>query len=323
MSNSTTPVYHPSTTLVDLSPSGRVRPWAQHKAEAQIISTALRVAQQDEISDRMDECANWLAFRRSANGSMHLHRANFCRVRICPVCQWRRSMKTASMVRQADTWLQDQRTAKGHKPYRHAMLTLTVPNVPGDQLRTTLSRMSAAWQRLSQRTAVRQAVQGWIRSTEITYNEMANTYHPHMHVLLLVNASYYSSRYYITHADWLKLWQEAMRDNKITQVDIRRATDLSGLVAEIAKYATKPQDIISLTDDLDQMATVASTLLRACHRRRFLGWGGAYKRAYIALGLTDPDEADLVHIDPDAELTDAEIKSWVYTWCPGPRLYML
>lgn len=323
MSHNSTPAYHPSTILVDRSASGRVRPWAQHKAETQLISAALRVAGMPDTSDRMDTCANWLAFRRHADSTLHLHRANFCRVRICPICQWRRSLKTASMVRQADAWVQAQRAAQGHKPYRHTMLTLTVPNVPGDQLRATLDRMSAAWQRLTQRSAVRQVAQGWIRSTEITYNAQADTYHPHIHILMLVNASYFVSRYYLTRAKWLALWQDAMRDASIQQVDIRRATDLSGLVAEIAKYTTKTQDIVALTSDVDKMATVAATMLRACHRRRFLSWGGAYKRAYMALDLSDPDDADLLHIDPDADLTDAELISWVYTWCPGPRLYML
>lgn len=325
MSQCITPAYTPSTVLQDVNANGKPRPWARHKTEAQVVATALDVAGMADDAQRMRTCADWLQYNRAADGLLHLHRANFCRVRMCPICQWRRSLKVAAQVQACDAWVQARRAAQRHKPYKHIMLTLTVPNVAGQQLAGTLDTLSAAWGKISRRAEVRRAVRGYIRATEITYNRSAGTYHPHLHILVACNASYFTSRDYVTRDRWLQLWREATGLQSITQVDVRRAADLSGLVAEIAKYTTKPSDYL-LPDDVDTMAAVVGTLARTCHHRRFVSFGGVYRTAYQALLLDDAETGDLVHIAPDNDAlgaTDAECIAWTYCWYPGPRLYIL
>ena len=52
-----------------------------------------------ERIDRVISCGNYLEFRQGIKSdgvlsdSVELHRANFCRDRLCPMCQWRRSRK--------------------------------------------------------------------------------------------------------------------------------------------------------------------------------------------------------------------------------------
>lgn len=49
---------------------------------------------------RLAECAQWAEFERLPNGQgLRLHEASFCRVRLCPMCQWRRSLKLGDQVR--------------------------------------------------------------------------------------------------------------------------------------------------------------------------------------------------------------------------------
>ena len=104
------------------------------------------------------------------------------------------------------------------------MLTLTVPNCSEENLGKVVSEMSKAYHRMFLRTPIKKAVRGWFRALEVTYNEEQNTYHPHYHVLLMVPKNYFEScrGIYIERDDWLKYWQEAMRDDSICQVDIRK-----------------------------------------------------------------------------------------------------
>lgn len=329
MSHTTTPIPAPST-LIDYNSRGKVRPWAKHKAESAVIAIAMLAAGHPDYAMRMSRCADRLWFRRSEDGALHLDTAKFCRVRLCPMCQWRRSLKVAAQVRACDAWAQEQRVASGRKPWRHYMLTLTVPNVPDYQLRATLDDLAHAWDKLSRRAAVKRAMRGgYIRATEITYNAEANTYHPHLHVLVLCNASYFNSRDYIARDTWLDMWRQATGHPEITQLDVRTieaetkddttAADVSPVVAEVCKYTTKSTDYI--LPNVDQMVDVVATLAEVCRDRRFLGLGGEYRRAQRALKLDDPETGDLTHIDAMAGESDAGAQVFAYDWYIGPRLY--
>src|SRR5699024_11878049 len=71
-------------------------------------------------------------------------------------------------------------------------LTLTAPNVPADELNDESKHYNQSFQRLMQRKEVKQIVKGYARKLEITYNEERDDYHPHFHVLIAVNKSYFN-----------------------------------------------------------------------------------------------------------------------------------
>lgn len=50
---------------------------------------------------------------------------------------------------------------------RWIFLTLTVPNVPVEQLGEQLTKMNQAWKRFTQRKAMR-FIKGFVRTTEVT-----------------------------------------------------------------------------------------------------------------------------------------------------------
>lgn len=210
------------------------------------------------------------------------------------------------------------------------MITLTVPNVSSTDLAATLDTLTHAWDTLSRRAAVKRAMRGgYIRATEITYNSDANTYHPHLHILVLCNASYFNSRDYIARDEWLEMWRHATGNPAITQLDVRtieaeqkddtKPADVSPVVAEVCKYTTKASDYI--LPDVGQMVDVVATLTAICRGRRFLGLGGEYRRAQRALHLDDPETGDLTHISADAGESDAGAQVFAYDWYIGPRLY--
>lgn len=130
-------------------------------------------------------------------------------------------------------------------------LTLTTPNVKGADLDNSIKAYNKAFKKLMERKEVKSIVKGYIRKLEVTYNldkssKSYNTYHPHFHVVLAVNRSYFKKQnLYINHHRWLSLWQESTGDYSITQVDVRKAkiNDYKE-VYELAKYSAKDSDYL-------------------------------------------------------------------------------
>ena len=218
------------------------------------------------------------------------------------------------------------------------MLTLTVPNCQKEDLKETVSSMSEAFNRMFSRPAIKKSVRGWFRALEVTYNKDSGTFHPHYHVLLMVPANYFQKKYdlYIDRDDWLKYWQEAMRDESISQVDIRKIKkkgkknqSVESLVGEVAKYATKPGSYIS-KDGKKYKANrdAVENLYFGLKGKRLYGYGGIFKEIRKELNQEDVENADLVHIDgTDAspcgcKVCGSALLEELYTWRPGLSNYI-
>lgn len=248
--------------------------WDKWRAKTQDVEAIYKDNDYDNLAARMHECSASLGFAWSddadtGESKLKLRQARFCKVRHCPVCMWRRSMKNSARFFAA---LPDLRAA--YPTAKFLFLTLTVPNCKFEDLRSTVAEMNTGWKRLIQRKdwpAI-----GFVRSVEVTKEENRSGYcHPHFHVLLMVPASYFS-RGYITQAKWLEMWQDAMRDPTISQVDIRTvkpkiegAGSLESAILETLKYGTKVSDLF----DPDFLICLTKQL----HKMRFLSSGGVLK----------------------------------------------
>ena len=293
-----------SQVLVDKSTTGKTRNWALHKLHSGYISLAY-----EEIdlrkAERMRDCAQWLEFARKEDGTMKLHDARFCRVRLCPVCQWRRSLKTFAQMSQ----VLDIASNDG---YQFVFLTLTVRNCGADKLSEKLTHLLLSFNRLMKYKAVQSAIKGYYRGCEVTHNINTDEYHPHLHVILAVKPSYFGGSYYLSQAKWTELWRRALQVDYDPIVDIRRCKGGSKSIAEACKYAVKPSDIISF-DDWDLTVDTLRTLDKALENRRFIGLGGIIKEIHKKLHLDDMEEGDLVHaVDTVAEEPTSEIVT--YFW---------
>src|SRR5699024_2999871 len=125
-------------------------------------------------------------------------------------------------------------------------LTLTAPNVPAEELNEEIKHYNHSFKKLMERKEVKAIVKGYARKLEITYNEERNDYHPHFHVLIVVNKSYFTNtKQYINRDRWLELWQQATKNPTITQVDVRKVRNSKdNKVFEIAKYSAKDSDYL-------------------------------------------------------------------------------
>ena len=130
-----------------------------------------------------------------------------------------------------------------------------------------------------------------------------NEAHAHIHVLLAVKASYFSHGY-ITQNDWVSYWQESLDIDYKPVVDIRTVKpnpkyedDKLGLlssVLELAKYSTKPCDIV-----YDQY--FLAQFINQIHGTKHIVTGGLIKK-YI--NASEPTEEDILKQGTDVTEQD-------------------
>lgn len=312
-------MYHNNTDVIDcqevlsdVSRSGRKRPWAIYKLQNTYLAYAY-----DDIdinkSHRLRDCATWLEFVRGDDG-LKLHNANFCRVRLCPICAWRRSLKTYSQVSAVVDAMHDK--------YSFIFLTLTLQNCRPDDLSDTITHLINSFNLFIKYKSVKQAFKGVFRALEITHNIENNTYHPHLHCLVAVNNSYFSSRYYLSQDNITKLWQKSLHVGYTPVVHVERIYGKGAkAIAEVAKYSTKSSEVICF-DDWDLTVDTVRTLDAALNNRRLIGWYGVFRDYHKMLHLDDSDDGDLVHTETDIVSSEDDLDTIAYTWHSGYNQYI-
>jgi len=182
--------------------------------------------------------------------------------------------------------------------HRWLFLTLTIRNCELGELRKSIQLLIGGFSRL-RRSKDFPGV-GWVRTIEVTKGKDGSA-HPHLHCLLLVKPSYFGGKRYLSSRHWGTLWRRSMKLNYDPIVDVRavkpnprRSTDrLESVIAEIAKYSTKPGDLVA--DDA-WLRFYADQI----HKLRFVDSGGCLR------GILSDDYDDLINVDEDVAPADDE-----------------
>ncbi|MCI7239184.1 MAG: protein rep [Anaerococcus sp.] len=312
--------------LKDVNASGKDNNWKERKKSTLDLADSYKRIGSNKYY-RVLDCSTFLEFRLAVDNSLKLSNANFCKVRLCPMCSWRRSLKIFGQVSRVMDHVEENYN------YKYIFLTLTVKNCYGEDLRDTLDLMTKAFNTMTRRKAFKQAVNGYFRSLEITYNKENDTYHPHFHMILAVDNSYFTqSRIYLSQNDWTELWKSCLKVDYTPIVDVRRIKenkekDFGKVVAETAKYTVKPEDFLirdekgnikeNLTDE------VVKTLDEALHRKRLTAFGFIFKEVHKELNLDDTEDGDLTNTDNEdlrEDLTNIILR---YQWNIGVKNYIL
>lgn len=223
----------------------------------------------DKTVERVKECNTFMMMVADEDmENKKQHKGNSCKNRFCPICAWKKAKKDALSLSVMMAYL------KLEEKKEFIFLTLTAPNVSAEELDDEIRHYNQSFQRLMQRKEVRQIVKGYVRKLEITYNEKRNDYHPHFHVLISVNKSYFTDKdYYISRNRWLNLWQQVTKNPLITQVDVRRVRNSKNdKVYEIAKYSAKDSDYLINQE-------VFEVFYKALKGKRLLVYSGLFKEA--------------------------------------------
>ena len=224
--------------------------------------------------------------------------ANFCKNKLCPMCSWRKSLKAFSNNVKIFDFIREN--------FEKKFLFLTITTVNKKKLDESLDEINKGFKRFSNNRKFKKVVQGYIRQLEITYNQEKQTWHPHIHMILCVEKKYFESNDYIKHDEWLKMWRSAVRDENVTNLDIRRFSfGVDGNydykpIFEISKYLTKTASINGLNND-ETVELLANLLDSTYHMRQ--GTKSGIFRA-VAQNLDIEDEVtDLIDEDIENEKT--------------------
>lgn len=292
---------------------------------------------------RVDVCGTELEFH-VAEEKAALRHANFCRDRMCPMCNWRRSLKIFGQVSRVMEELDKEE-------YRYLFLTLTVRNVWGDELTGAVQALYDGWRVLYNqymrgpyRTAEKRlkgVVMGTFRALEVTVSDgeyspaWAGSFHPHLHVILAVTPDYFKRGHYLEQSEWADIWRAACRLDYAPSVKIEavRPEELAefpavpeeagspvsyaGAVAELSKYPLKDADFTHDEEYGQPEGQYLSWLVKALRGRRLIGMTGRFRDIARALNLDDMETGDLVHVEADELREDVNYLVVRYNWRCG------
>lgn len=261
--------------------------------EKQKRSQRFRTFVEEKVSPKayeyLKDCNSFIGLIANADLSKKKQvQGKSCKNRFCPFCAWKKARKDAYALAIMVKYLQIE-----HKK-EFLFLTLTAPNVPENELENEIKRFNKAFKNMFQKKAVEQICKGYMRKLEITYNKERNDYHPHFHVLIAVNKSYFKkSDEYLSHEKWLDLWRYYMNDYTIMKVDIRKfSEDKEGRkdgkgkrkgIHEMAKYAAKDEDYLYNKE-------VFSVFYSALKGKQTLVYSGLFKDAMKKYKCGELDE---------------------------------
>lgn len=295
--------------------------WSYKRASLGLADRLLMLAEQsqsellEQHALRVQGCGNVLKFKRDVDGHhLVLYQAYFCKDRLCAMCQWRRMLKVTYQMRKTI-----EQSLIRYPSSRFLFLTLTVKDVKGEDLRSTLKTLNSAFTRMVKWRTVKTDLIGFVRSAEVTVNRETMMYHPHLHVLLQVRSSYFKGGHYLKHADWQALWRMALRIDYDPMVNIQvikpsaRRHDGDSILnatAEVGKYQVKPAMYLSEDSEVDMV--IIDTLRTQLRGLRMVTYGLALKDINAELFKNDDAtdaQSNLVKVgkDPQVNATADEV----------------
>lgn len=268
------------------------------------------------VSNNILNCANY-SIKQVCPDCGEVHQVNlmYCRERLCPLCQYKRSLKIKKMTMDIAN-----RVEEVNPGLNYLLLTLTVRNCYGDELSKTIDKLLNAWKFLTdKRKRFKKIALGYVRTLEVTYNVARHDYHPHLHIILAVPGDYFENpKLYLSHNEIAEHWRTAIDINYKPIIDVRAITpsgqrvlidetaeltddiiiqkltkrelEYNHAISEVCKYAVK--------FNYDAAPGVAlKTLYESLYGRRLIGYGGIFRSAKRELLIPNEEE-----VTPDDDL---------------------
>ncbi len=295
-----------------------------YKMDNQVLIESFKRLGEFRRAEKVTVCGTELHYRVfQDNTTPKLFFANFCKDRLCRMCTWRRSKKIFGQVSSIMDVLENE-------GYAFVFASLTIRNGSSENLAFMLNEIQSAFNKFLQRVPIRKAFKGVFKTVEITRNEKrirSIEWHPHIHMIIAVNKSYFSSRYYISHDMLMRIWRDCCRldydpfveIHKIRPRELNNSEDgemsLKGAVLEVSKYTLKGCDYLSGDDrDIDRAVSLLGDVLTG---RRLCSFTGVFKKVAKQLKLDDMIDGDLVNTDNEKIRHDVECMIVIFRWQVG------
>ena len=154
------------------------------------------------------------------------------------VCSWRRSL-----MYKARAYKALPKVIADFPKCRYLFMTLTLKNCPVEDLRENILHLNKSFGRMARRKHF--PAVGYIKTVEVTRGKRCDA-HPHLHILMMVKPSYFGVNY-VKKKEWCFWWKRAAKVDYTPIIDVQSIKTKDsplGLIAEVVKYQTKPNDLI-------------------------------------------------------------------------------
>jgi plasmid rolling circle replication initiator protein Rep len=327
-----------SKFLSDISP--RDKYWDKHREATDKVAKLYNDAGYERYSERLLGCSYFLSFEKVVKEQkIKLRAAHFCKIRHCPVCQWRRTLMWTARFLKVMPLIQND-----YPKHRYIFLTLTVRNCEACDLKNQIVLMNKAWEKLTARKIYPGV--GYIRSVEVTraydcYDdgkfvgrhgktwvykwevknkrrlrlEPTMESHPHFHCLIMVPPGYFGSAGgYLSHDKWVDLWRDCLKIDYQPVVDVRavKPNSESSLVEslrEVLKYTVKEDDLI---ESADWLVEITNQL----HKTRAISLGGVFKNY-----LSQDDPTDYINDENLDDVEETTGQRYYFNWRADVKRY--
>ena len=301
--------------LSELSPHDK--PWDKHKAESDQIQKNYENTEFSRYAERISFCSQLLDFRLVPNNKESGYRfklagIRLCHTRTCQICSWRRSlMYKARAYKALPAFIND------YPNTRYLFMTLTIKNCHITMLRQTIMHLNESFARLT-KLKLWPGI-AYLKSVEVTRSDrfidgMAGA-HPHLHILMALKPSYYA-RHYIKKSKWISLWANCLRVEYspiLHMTAIKADESPLGLLAEIVKYQTKPNDLIFADKDWFLEYT------RQIYGTKAFSLGGEFRKYFRELEKPETDE-EMIGSDDKDEIDEGHL---LFGWKKWEKKYRL
>lgn len=265
--------------------------WQYKKEQALKMSEKMYCAGYDRRAERMAECSDIVQLQYCHDcDSYQVKRANLCRDKLCPICNWRLSLRRMmSMMSIIDDYTENYVPFTPRGAYY--LITLTVRNCIPNELSNTMDKMYKVYNRIMQRRTIKPKIYAWVKAVEYTYNADTDTIHPHYHILMDAELS--------AATDIIKYWtsdkeidaepqaqniscctakdlgtnSDELNENMINRDSIIRAA------MEVSKYICKSSDLLAMP--IQTLKSVAEQL----NGKRMTSLGGEWRKIAHRLSI--------------------------------------
>lgn len=240
----------------------------------------------------VNQCCDNIKYAQFSDGSQKILNMFSCKDRLHTACNYRRSVRTFAQLTQiinSDEFLKED--------YKCIFLTLTLKSVSPKKLKNGIDEILYAFKKFMLNKRIKQTVKGFFRALEITFNPKTHKFHHHLHIIFIVNSSYFKKNY-IKQSEFIDIWKKSAAIDYTPVVDVRPIKDFGG-VAEVAKYSVSADDNL-----LDGLSDNELVILRDnLTNRRLVSMGGCVRDIARKLKLNLDDE------NLNEEITDNDLKN--------------
>lgn len=186
-------------------------------------------------------CGRWAKMAHNVERSRaEIIDTRLCGLRTCPICAKITANRNERRITKTLQDAEAKKVSRDGAGYKLLGITYTVPNCTGDKLRAELQNIGRAVRSILQgnkdRNRITAITKGYVYSLEVTRNHETGLYHPHVHIVLAVNASYGKGKEYLTKAEWAEIWAKYSHRETAASAQYVRVVKK---IHQAVKYVTK------------------------------------------------------------------------------------